>query len=58
MNKLLDHAGKTKVKFSAKCKTSFQAMGNIETFNKACEEYGVPTTATFQVTIEGCYWVT
>ncbi len=52
MNKLLEADGKKKVSFKANPKQAFAAMNNIEQFNKACQEYGVPTTATFQV-----FWV-
>jgi len=50
INKLREAEGKGKVSFKAKAKFAAQTMANIETFNKACEEYGVPTTATFQTT--------
>ncbi len=49
MNKLLEADGKKKISFKANPKQAFAAMNNIESFNKACQEYGVPTTATFQV---------
>lgn len=50
MNKLLEADGKKKVSFKANPKQAFAAMNNIENFSKACQEYGVPTTATFQTT--------
>lgn len=50
MNKLLEADGQKKISFKANPKQAFAAMNNIEQFNKACQEYGVPTTATFQTT--------
>ena len=53
MNKLLEASGAKKISFKDKPKQAFAAMNNIEQFNKACQEYGVPTTATFQVNLPG-----
>ena len=53
MNKLLEASGAKKISFKDKPKQAFAAMNNIEQFNKACQEYGVPTTATFQVSPPG-----
>lgn len=38
-----------KIRFRSKAKMAFVAMANIESFNLAAEEYGVPTEALFQV---------
>ena len=36
--------------FQKKAKTPFVAMQNVENFNNAAKEYGVPETALFQTT--------
>ncbi|ESN94743.1 hypothetical protein HELRODRAFT_180072 [Helobdella robusta] len=49
INKLSAAAGKGKADFNAKgAGKSFVAMNNIENFNKAAREYGVPENALFQ----------
>jgi len=47
INKLLDSAGKPPVKFVDPVTSSFQAMENIENFNKGCIDYGLPPVHTF-----------
>ena len=54
MNKLIEASGGKKFSYKANPKQAFACMNNIEQFNKACQEYGVPTTATFQVQ---AHWV-
>jgi len=48
VSKLLVADGKAKVSFSAKAKTAFAAMANVENFNKGCIEYGIKQASTFQ----------
>jgi len=48
INKLLAHDGKSPIKYKASADTAFLALDNIETFNKACVEYGLPITQSFQ----------
>jgi len=48
VNKLSSFAGKQSTTFKPKATSSFVAMSNIENFNNACKEFGVPQTALFQ----------
>jgi len=48
INKLLTFAGLPTTTFKAKATSSFVAMSNIENFNNAAKEFGVPQTALFQ----------
>jgi hypothetical protein len=48
INKLNAAAGLPAVSFKAKATSSFVAMANIENFNNAARDYGVPQTALFQ----------
>lgn len=50
INKLREAAGMSKQSFSKKAKTPFVMMQNVENFNTAAKEYGVPETALFQTT--------
>ncbi|ELU06754.1 hypothetical protein CAPTEDRAFT_221625 [Capitella teleta] len=50
INKLRLAAGLSKQSFQKKAKTPFVAMQNVENFNQAAKEYGVPETALFQTT--------
>ena len=49
INILLEADKMPKIRFRSKAKMAFVAMANIESFNLAAEEYGVPTEALFQV---------
>ena len=46
---LLDTIDEPKIKYKTKANMAFVAMANIEAFNKGASDYGVPTTALFQV---------
>lgn len=48
INKLLATEGKGKVSFQKKVPSPFVAMGNIESFNKGCIEYGLSKEFLFQ----------
>jgi len=48
INKLNAFAGKDATTFKAKATSSFVAMANIENFNNAAKDFGVPQTALFQ----------
>jgi len=48
INILLEADKMPKIRFRSKAKMAFVAMANIESFNLAAEEYGVPTEALFQ----------
>jgi hypothetical protein len=48
INKLLASEGKGKVNFQKKVASLFVAMGNIESFNKGCTDYGLNTEFLFQ----------
>jgi len=48
INKLSAFANKQSTTFKAKATSSFVAMSNIENFNNAAKEFGVPQTALFQ----------
>lgn len=48
INKLMTFAGLPTTTFKAKATSSFVAMSNIENFNNAAKEFGVPQTALFQ----------
>uniref|UniRef100_A0A0B6ZYC5 Calponin-homology (CH) domain-containing protein n=2 Tax=Arion vulgaris TaxID=1028688 RepID=A0A0B6ZYC5_9EUPU len=48
INKLLASEGKGKVSFQKKVASPFVAMGNIESFNKGCLEYGLNKEFLFQ----------
>jgi len=50
INTLNTFAGKATTKYTAKASTSFVAMANIENFNNAAKDFGVPQTALFQTT--------
>eukprot|EP00914_Ancora_sagittata_P022530 GHVO01044754.1.p1 GENE.GHVO01044754.1~~GHVO01044754.1.p1 ORF type:complete len:191 (+),score=14.24 GHVO01044754.1:75-575(+) len=50
INKLRLAAGMSKQSYQKKAKTPFVAMQNVENFNQAAKEYGVPETALFQTT--------
>lgn len=48
INKLNTFAGIATATFKPKATSSFVAMSNIENFNNAAKEFGVPQTALFQ----------
>jgi len=48
INVLNTFAGKPTTTFKAKATSSFVAMANIENFNNAAKDFGVPQTALFQ----------
>lgn len=48
INKLLSSVGKPTTTFKAKATSSFVALSNIENFNNAAKDFGVPATALFQ----------
>lgn len=48
INKLNSTVGKPVVAFKAKATSSFVALNNIENFNNAAKDFGVPATALFQ----------
>jgi hypothetical protein len=48
INKLSTHAGLPTTTFKPKASSSFVAMANIENFNNAARDFGVPQTALFQ----------
>jgi len=50
INKLNTFAGKPTTTFKTKATSSFVAMANIENFNNAAKDFGVPQTALFQTT--------
>lgn len=48
INKLSTSVGKPTTTFKAKATSSFVALSNIENFNNAAKDFGVPATALFQ----------
>ncbi|GAB1602340.1 transgelin-3-like [Argonauta hians] len=48
INKLLEMDGKPTINFSKNVRSPFIAMGNIESFSKGCETYGLNKEALFQ----------
>jgi len=50
INVLNTFAGKQTISFQKKVATPFVAMGNIENFNRAATDFGLPQTALFQTT--------
>ncbi|KAI0214270.1 Transgelin-2 [Lamellibrachia satsuma] len=48
INILRQAVGKSAVKFSKNAATPFVAMENIESFNRAAQDYGLPETDLFQ----------
>ncbi|BFZ15934.1 hypothetical protein BsWGS_18973 [Bradybaena similaris] len=48
INKLLASEGKGKVSFQKKVASPFVAMGNIESYNKGCLDYGLSKEFLFQ----------
>ena len=48
INKLNTTVGKPVTAFKAKATSSFVALNNIENFNNAAKDFGVPATALFQ----------
>ncbi|XP_014777580.1 transgelin-3 [Octopus bimaculoides] len=48
INRLLEAEGKPAINFSKNVRSPFIAMGNIETFSKTCESYGLNKEALFQ----------